>query len=256
MTEIQLACDKSLSGTVVGEFCEQEGIAFSTDLEDDDLALLKVQDSALSLLIPSVAKKPFSLDFVSGKAAYRKHRPAKGKEPIAKACGLKSNLRPLIIDATAGFLSDSLVLAGLGAEVIAIEQHPAVYLLAKDALGRLHENGAEEAGRLQLLYGTAQERLGGLDTLLKGRSIEQGVVLYLDPMFPLEQKKQKSQVKVPMQILRALETRAEPEESYLELMKAYEFERVVVKRPRWAEPLAGKLARYSIETKQNRFDVY
>ena len=256
MTPVKLACDESLSSTVVGEFCEREGIAFATGLEDEDLALLKLQDSALSLLIPSVAKKPFSLDFVSGKAAYRKHRPAKGKEPIAKACGLKSNLRPLIIDATAGFLSDSLVLAGLGAEVIAIEQHPLVYLLAKDALGRFSESGAEESERLHLHYGTAQSLLSDLNTLLEGRAMEQGVVLYLDPMFPLEQKKQKSQVKVPMQILRALETRAEPEESYLELMKAYAFERVVVKRPRWAEPLAGKTPRYSIETKQNRFDVY
>lgn len=53
------------------------------------------------------AKAAFFIDFCSTKSKHHKLNQGKGKLPIAKACGIKQNQRPQIIDATAGFGQDS-----------------------------------------------------------------------------------------------------------------------------------------------------
>ena len=76
------------------------------------------------------------IDFSSGKTAYRQKHQGKGKLPISRACGIKNNHRPTIIDATAGLGQDAFVLAGLDCQVICIEQNPFLATLLADGLTR------------------------------------------------------------------------------------------------------------------------
>lgn len=187
-----------------------------------------------------------AVDFTAGAAAHRRRFGGGREQAIAKAVGLKRGANPSVIDATAGLGRDGFVLATLGCRVTLIERSPLVAALLEDGLMR----GAQDAdtapilARMNLLHGDAQ-------TLLNGHTAD---VVYLDPMYPQRQKS--AQVKKEMRAFRDLLGEDADADRLLAAALRCARGRVVVKRPDYAEPLAGQRPSMSITTKNHRFDVY
>jgi 16S rRNA (guanine1516-N2)-methyltransferase len=79
-------------------------------------------------------------------------------------------------------------------------------------------------------------------------------VIYLDPMYPVRQGSALNSL-----VLRTLRDLVGDDHDSGELLEAglaVATERVVVKRPRGAPPLAGLMPSYATESKKIRFDVY
>ncbi|WP_192881036.1 MULTISPECIES: 16S rRNA (guanine(1516)-N(2))-methyltransferase RsmJ [unclassified Photorhabdus] len=189
------------------------------------------------------------VDFVSGTMAHRRRFGGGRGEAIAKAIGIKKDYLPTVVDATAGLGRDAFVLASLGCHVRMLERHPVVAALLDDGLQRGYQD--EEIG------GWLQERM----TLLHTSSITaladitpQPDVVYLDPMYPHRQKS--ALVKKEMRVFQSLVGADEDADSLLSPARALAKRRVVVKRPDYAEPLAGVAASAAITTKNHRFDIY
>ena len=166
------------------------------------------------------------------------------RQPLARAFGKKVRT---IADATAGYAQDALLLTLMGFQVTAIERSAAVAALARDGLRRLQaQTGLDLGGRFQLTTGDAR-------TLLPALARPPDAV-YLDPMFPPKRKKSAA-VKKEMQLLRALVGEDEDAFELFEIGRRAARDRVVVKRPDDAAPLAPK-PDMSFPGKLVRYDVY
>ncbi|RLA02710.1 MAG: rRNA methyltransferase [Gammaproteobacteria bacterium] len=190
------------------------------------------------------------VDFGKGKSAYRQKHQGKGKLPVSRACGIKQNHRPSIIDGTAGLGQDAFVLAGLGCQLLCIEQQPVIAALLADGLLR-----AKESGNLQLQEIVAKMQLveGESETILKDNRAD---VVYLDPMYPHQENRKQAKVKKGMQLFRSLSGTLSNEPELLAAALTAATDRVVVKRPDWASPIAGKEPTYQVPAKNHRFDIY
>lgn len=171
------------------------------------------------------------------------------RQPLARAFGKKTRC---IVDATAGYGQDALLLALMGFRVTAIERSPVVAALARDGLARLVAlRGINLAGRLELVNGDARQLLG--------THAPPPDAIYLDPMFPPKRRKSAA-VKKEMRLLRELVGDDLDAGQLLEISRASARERVVVKRPDDAPPLApdpdmsikGKLVRYDVYLARNQ----
>jgi len=192
---------------------------------------------------------PVWVDFNQGKSAYRQKHQGKGKLPISKACGIKHGERPTIIDATAGLGQDAFVLAGLGCNVLCIEQQPVLATLLADGLVRANEGDdriREIASRMKLVNGKAEEALVS----------NKAEVVYLDPMYPHQQQNKRAKVNKGMQLFRAFPGTSSDESTLMQAAFRAASDRVVVKRPDWALPLAQHKPTYQISSKTHRYDVY
>lgn len=83
---------------------------------------------------------------------------------------------------------------------------------------------------------------------------QQPDVIYLDPMYPHREKS--AAVKKEMRVFQSLVGEDLDADNLLAPAIALAKYRVVVKRPSYAPPLAGKAPSTSINMKKNRFDVY
>lgn len=192
-------------------------------------------------------KKPLLIDFTTGKHEFRRQHGGGKQQAIAKAIGIKGNKFPTVIDATAGFGSDSFVLASLGCEVTAIERCPIVHALLADALARArhHPVIAGIAGRIRLQQGDAA-------TLIP--TLPQAEVIYLDPMFPHSHNT--ALVKKEMRVIRRLAGDDSHNENLLAIALRSAKHRVVVKRPKLAPFLDQYPPHHQLTGQSNRFDVY
>jgi 16S rRNA (guanine1516-N2)-methyltransferase len=172
----------------------------------------------------------------------RYSHPLSRRQPLARAIGKKTET---VVDATAGYCQDALLLALMGFHVTAIERSPLVAALARDGLRRFAaKSGTKLSPRLQLVTGDA---LALLPAAARPEAI------YLDPMFPAKRKKSAA-VKKEMRLLRELVGDDPDALALLEVSRRTALERVVVKRPDDAPPLvpdpnmsiAGKLVRYDV----------
>jgi len=222
-------------------------------IEDPSSAalLLKIGSEKIEL-IDNQQKKPsgFSIDFSSGKAAHRRHFGGGRNQPLARAIGLKKGATPSVVDATAGLGRDAFVLATLGCTVNMIERSPIIALLLQQALnqGQQHPDISDICQRLTLINHDAS------DYLLTLPPEQQPEVIYLDPMYPGRQKK--AQVKKEMQLLQKLLGKDLDSERLLHAALKTAHKRVVVKRPKGAEPLAGTAPHSCIESPNTRYDLY
>ncbi|MEH8019859.1 class I SAM-dependent methyltransferase [Rheinheimera metallidurans] len=206
------------------------------------------QDNALVLLHTDLPKQGAILvDFASGAASYRRMHGGGKDEAIAKACGLNKKRNLTVLDATAGLGRDAFVLASLGASVTLVERNPAIVALLFDGLRR----GAEIAElnwlpeRMKLLHSSA------LDALQQHSSVD---VVYLDPMFPPRDKT--ALVKKEMRAFHDVVGSDTDADALLIPALKLAQKRVVVKRPGYADFLAGQAPSMSVLGKNNRFDVY
>lgn len=154
----------------------------------------------------------------------------KKSELLLKAAKITADMH--VIDATAGLGHDSLLMAGRGAKVTLLEQHPLMHALLMDAMQHISQQPNWHAlhARLTLMQTDATQYLAHIE-----RPVD---LVYLDPMFP-EDSYKSAQVNKNMQVLHTLAPPPTAEEENNLLVAArHAGKRVIVKRPRHAPFLA------------------
>ncbi|MBS9422589.1 16S rRNA (guanine(1516)-N(2))-methyltransferase RsmJ [Photorhabdus caribbeanensis] len=243
---ICLICEQGADNSALSQLAERWGLVH----DESAIMALVLTPQRLELRKRDEPKLGgIYVDFVSGTMAHRRRFGGGRGEAVAKAIGIKKDYLPTVVDATAGLGRDAFVLASLGCHVRMLERHPVVAALLDDGLQRGYQD--EEIG------GWLQERM----TLLHASSITaladitpQPDVVYLDPMYPHKQKS--ALVKKEMRVFQSLVGADEDADNLLAPARALAKRRVVVKRPDYAEPLAGVAASAAITTKNHRFDIY
>ena len=187
------------------------------------------------------------VDFVRGKSGFRRAHSGGLRQPLAKAVGLRGNRSLFILDATPGMGQDAFVLASLGGRVQMVERSPVVAALLEDGLRRLALM-ADKNIPLRLIQADAKTWMTNLTTH------EIPDVIYLDPMYP--HRSGSALVKKEMRRLRKVVGNDSDAPTLLEMALSCARQRVVVKRPLLASPLAGKSPTMKINSKNTRFDVY
>lgn len=190
------------------------------------------------------------VDFASDVLTFRRQQTSVKKESIAKAVGIKGNVFPRILDATAGLGRDAFILASFGCHVDMIERSKEVAALLEDGLQRAKSEPLVSdwlPQRMTLLRGTATE-------IMVSWQNTQPDVVYLDPMFP--HRKKSALVKKEMRLFQTLLGVDEDADDLLEPALKLAKQRVVVKRPDTAPYLNDKQPNMSIKGKKLRFDVY
>ena len=195
------------------------------------------------------APGPVRVDFVEGAVAHRRLFGGGSGQMIAKAVGVQSGVRPVVLDATAGLGRDAFVLASLGCNMTLIERQPIIAALLEDGLARALQDAevALIARQMRLLCGNAIE-------LMSQWQGEPPQVIYLDPMFPHRDKS--ALVKKEMRLFRPLVGDDMDAPALLEAALALASHRVVVKRPRKAPIIEGGKPSYALEGKSSRYDIY
>lgn len=180
-----------------------------------------------------------------------------------------------VIDATAGFGHDSLILASTGAQVTMLEQQPlmALLLLAEQQRMSTLPNWQKLMSRLQIINVDALSYFAKLQAesvnAIKENDAKVVDVIYLDPMFP-EDSYQDSKTGKGAKVgkhMQALHQLARPptSEEELQLLQsaqavvsqhAQRQGRVVVKRPQLAPLLANQQPSESWHNEAVRFDGY
>ncbi|ODQ00334.1 class I SAM-dependent methyltransferase [Salinivibrio sp. SS2] len=223
--------------------------------EDDSPFALVMTETRLELRKQDEPKLgAVYVDFVDGAVGHRRKFGGGKGQAIAKAVGLNKGVTPRVLDATAGLGRDGFVLASLGCEVQLIERHPVVAALLDDGLQRAYQD--EEIGtwmraRMTLLHASSAQ---ALTEMAQTPGLQRPDVVYLDPMYP--HKKKSALVKKEMRVFQSLVGADTDADNLLDPALALARSRVVVKRPDYAEPLAGMTPHSSIATKKNRFDMY
>lgn len=227
------------------------GLPLLSTPANDYIGYLLLIDEFLALkIVRPEALGPVWLDFVGGPMGYRRLAQEGVKQPLARAIGLKANLRPTVLDVTAGLGRDSFVLANLGCQVSLVERSPVVAALLNDALQRAAADPETQdvIARMNLVCEDSIHFLANTDM----SAVD---VIYLDPMYPHRQKS--ALVKQEMRALRAIVGDDVDAAQLLQVALARKVKRVVVKRPAVAEPLlVDRKPSHSIDSKTTRYDVY
>jgi|GEM_PF-1614900 len=156
---------------------------------------------------------------------------------LARATGVATNRGLVVLDAMAGWGSDGLELASLGASVTMVESAPEVWSLLRQ---RITESGIT---------------VTALHCADSWSIIEQRAwdVILLDPMFP--ERGRKGLAKLPMQTLKQVACNdGRPLVEWVAHAVAHARLRVVLKRRRTEAVIGGPAWR--IEGRSIRFDVY
>ena len=186
--------------------------------------------------------------FIEGPILHRlKYGRGRGQN-LAKAVGMKSNKNRTIIDATAGLGYDAFILASLGANVTLIERSEKIHSLLRDGISEAKLHGGEISkivNRMDLLFGDSKDILP---------TIAPEVIL-IDTMY--KDRKKSALVKNNMRLIREV-VGSDPD--YVDLINVAlncATKRVVIKQPRYAEPLEDiKACSHQILGKTIRYDVY
>ena len=241
---------------------EQGGLERARDLAARlDLPLSDLQSSTAELLLVVTSERlelrevgtmtgAVYVDFVGGKAAYRRQSGEGRKQPLARAVGLKKGITPYVLDATAGLGRDAFVLATLGCTVQLVERSQVIGALLEDGLRRAKEdiNISMIASRLSLSVGQAAEVMRELPDAQRPDAV------YLDPMYPHGGKT--ALQKKEMRLFRALVGGDEDAPDLLQAALKCAKKRVVVKRPRNAPTLGDTKPNAEVRSKNTRYDLY
>lgn len=171
------------------------------------------------------------------------------REMLVKAARIKGQPMPqTLIDATAGFGEDSLILAAAGFQVQLYEFDEVIAALLKDGMERAMEipELKEAVGRMKLVCGDSTEGM-------KNLNFKPDIVL-LDPMFPARQKS--ALIKKKFQLIQRLESPCSTEEQLLDAAVAADPKRIVIKRPLKGPYLADRKPSYSLDGKAIRYDCF
>ncbi|MGZ3789955.1 MAG: class I SAM-dependent methyltransferase [Bacteriovorax sp.] len=180
-------------------------------------------------------------DFEETYKYHQRQHYALSKEPLARALGIKGEVKPFIWDATCGTGKDSLLIHYFGARLKSFERHPAIYLLLVDALRRYPLN-------FDLAFADASRSIIRPD--------ERPDVIYYDPMYPEKNGSKKSALpRKEMRIFKEIVGEDLDSTNFLEWALSVARERVVIKRALSAPPVNDKISA-SYEGKSTRYDMY
>jgi 16S rRNA (guanine1516-N2)-methyltransferase len=247
---IKNICDSTLAKAK--ELARQLNLPFiSYNQDSSHLFLLVVTPKRLELQESGIKNsKPIFVDFLASSLSYRIKCGGGNKQLIAKAVGIKSRMRPTILDTTAGLGIDAFVLASLGCEVVMLERSPTIGALLQDGLERFKENALVKNIKMELYILQAQNYL---NKIIHAK-IKKPDVIYLDPMYP--ERRKAALGKKSMRVLRELVGADDDAAEALVLALQCANKRVVVKRPSYAPNLglikpdlkfsAGSSCRYDI----------
>ena len=189
------------------------------------------------------------VDFVGGKVGFR-YRKGEGKnQPLARAAGVKSGFSPTVLDLTAGLGRDAFFLAGIGCTVTLIERSPYIFAALDDGLNRAM--ACEEI--VPVIAGMTWKNAQAL-TYLEDLKENMPDVIYLDPMYPHRDKS--ALVKKEMRIIRDFVGDDDDTAEVVTEARKRAKKRVVVKRPKTANPVIKERANFTVESKNTRYDVY
>ena len=172
-------------------------------------------------------------------------------ELILQASKLTSDMS--VIDGTAGFGQDGLILASTGASVLMIEQNPivAMLLLFEHQMMNANLNWQKLLSRITIYHGNFLNA-DFMATLPKADMI------YLDPMFPSDSYSAK--VGKTMQVLHDLANPPSDDDEtlFLDIANAQlkDNGKIIIKRPLSAPHLANKTPLQSVANDAIRFDRY
>ena len=186
--------------------------------------------------------------FIEGPILHRlKYGKGRGQN-LAKAVGMKFNKNRNIIDATAGLGYDSFILASLGAKVTLIERSQKMHELLQNGINEGISFGGEIKkiiNRMELLFGDSKDILPKLTP----------EVIMIDTMY--KERKKTALVKNNMRLVREI---VGPDTDYIELLEVAlncAKNRVVLKQPRYAEPIKDiKKCSHQIIGKTIRYDIF
>lgn len=251
ISSIKIESAQLLEHPILTDIASRFGFSLTTELSlPFQLAWL---DEKLQLMqTDTPAQGGVSVDFNSPQSDYRRSQISIKKEAIAKAVGAKANHRPSVLDATAGLGRDGFVLAALGCKVTLLERNPVVAALLYDGLRRAKASASLSGwieDRLEFIHCSSLD-LAQVESLVTSAP----EVVYLDPMYP--HKKKSASVKKEMKVFQSVVGADLDADGLLENALKLATQRVVVKRPDYAEPLAGVKPSFVISSKKNRFDIY
>ena len=186
--------------------------------------------------------------FIEGPILHRlKYGKGRGQN-LAKAVGMKFNKNRNIIDATAGLGYDSFILASLGAKVTLIERSQKIHELLQNGINEGISFGGEIEkiiNRMELLFGDSKDILPKLTP----------EVIMIDTMY--KERKKTALVKNNMRLVREI---VGPDTDSIELLEVAlncAKNRVVLKQPRYAEPIKDiKKCSHQIIGKTIRYDIF
>jgi len=234
------------------EFAHRHQLSFSLDSEPLTRCLpYELFYGAQGVVLCQTQKGapgPISASFLHGKNAHRRQFGGGAGQLIAKAVGVKSSIRPHVLDMTAGLGRDAFVLASLGCRVQMLEKSAVVSELLRAALEEAQGSEIDEiAQRMSLTQ---------VDALSwpahnAGQTVD---VVYLDPMYPERDKSAK--VKKEMRAFHDLVGPSEDDRALLAAALAVAQYRVVVKRPRKGQAIEGRTPSYQLVGKSCRYDIY
>ena len=189
------------------------------------------------------------VDFLSGAQTYRRLHGGGIKQPLARAVGIKSGIRPFILDVTAGLGNDAFLLATLGCRVSMVERSPVLAALLRDGLERAASDPELREiieNRVTLLEGDGRTILADLQ--------EKPDTIYMDPMYPHRNKSALNRQE--MRIIRSLVGDDKDADQLLRAALLQANKRVVVKRPKGAPQIDKQIPSHVISMKNSRYDVY
>lgn len=198
--------------------------------------------------------QPLTLDYTRGAQAWRQKLGGGKQEAVVRAIGLGHNVRPSVLDATAGLGRDGMMLAHAGCNVYFLERHPGVHALLDHAIHQFQEAHAAEHWSSKRLHMLPAGSLLEASPLPNHIQSIQPDAIYLDPMFPEREKS--AAVKKDMQFLQALVGPDLDADGLLAVALNLATYRVVVKRPNKAPFLAGQTPSAQVPSKKHRFDIY
>ncbi|MDQ5884279.1 MAG: rRNA (guanine1516-N2)-methyltransferase [Pseudomonadota bacterium] len=165
-----------------------------------------------------------------------------GADPLIRATGAGQPLQ--ILDLTAGWGKDGLLMAQAGAHVTLLERNPYMAALLQYAHERLEDKRLQS--RIQVIYADAMAYLKAL--LPK----DYPQVIYIDPMHPKREKSAK--VKKHLQVLQALVPPNEDVSALITLAASKVLQQVVLKWP--AKALPPVVSHHTYKGKTIRYEVY
>ena len=241
---IKLAIKANSPPDKAHDLADKLKLPLETATTETDL-LIGWQADKLALFIPNSGA--VFIDFMGGPLAHRRQYGGGKNQPLARAVGITSKIKPSVIDATAGMGRDSFVLASLGCEVQMLERSPIMAELLKDALLRANQDEitAEIMSKMSIHCTNA------CDYLLKSPKVD---VIYLDPMYP--EKRKSAAVKKDMRALQLLVGKDTDSDKLLAVALQTATSRVVVKRPKSAACLSGIQPTSTISSPNTRYDIY
>ena len=172
--------------------------------------------------------------------------PAAKQAGFSQAIGRKSRL---VIDATAGWGADALLMCAQGYRVTLIERNAVMALLLSDAMIRLRNTS------------WAQHHPVAIPQVIEADAIQllasgelPADCIYLDPMFPSKRKKSAAANK-RIQLLQWMVGTDDDAGQLVSTSLAAGYARVVVKRPDYAQPLVPQPSAI-FSSKLLHYDVY